>query len=49
LVARGLSNSEIAGQTWITPLTVKTHVHNILRKLGCRDRAALTALAYETD
>lgn len=48
LVARGLSNAEIANRIWITPLTAKTHVRNILRKLGCRDRAALTALAYET-
>lgn len=48
LVARGHSNVEIAQQLWITPLTAKTHVRNILRKLDCRDRAALTALAYET-
>jgi DNA-binding NarL/FixJ family response regulator len=48
LVARGLSNAEIAAQVWITPLTAKTHVRNILRKSGCRDRAALTAMAYET-
>lgn len=48
LVARGLSNEEIAGQLWVTQLTAKTHVRNILRKLDCRDRAALTALAYES-
>ncbi len=48
LVARGLSNTEIAAQIWITPLTAKTHIRNILRKSGCRDRAALTAMAYET-
>jgi DNA-binding NarL/FixJ family response regulator len=47
LVARGLSNAEIASRLVISPLTAKTHVHNILRKLRCRDRAALTALAYE--
>jgi DNA-binding NarL/FixJ family response regulator len=47
-VARGLSNAEIAGQLVISPLTAKTHVQNILRKLDRRDRAALTALAYET-
>jgi DNA-binding CsgD family transcriptional regulator len=32
----------------ISPLTAKTHVSNVLRKLDCRDRAALVALAYET-
>jgi len=48
LVARGLSNAEIAGRLAISPLTAKTHVRNILGKLACRDRAALTALAYET-
>jgi DNA-binding NarL/FixJ family response regulator len=48
LVARGLSNSEIAARLVISPLTAKTHVQNILRKLDCRDRTALTALAYET-
>jgi DNA-binding NarL/FixJ family response regulator len=48
LVARGLSNAEIATQLSISPLTAKTHVRNILEKLDCRDRAVLTALAYET-
>ena len=47
LVARGQSNAEVAARLVISPLTAKTHVRNILRKLGCRDRAALTALAYE--
>jgi DNA-binding NarL/FixJ family response regulator len=48
LVAHGLSNAEIAGRLVISPLTAKTHVSNILRKLDCHDRAALVALAYET-
>jgi DNA-binding NarL/FixJ family response regulator len=48
LVAAGLTNGEIAGRLVISPLTAKTHVSNVLRKLECRDRAALVALAYET-
>jgi DNA-binding NarL/FixJ family response regulator len=48
LVARGSSNAEIATRLVLSPLTAKTHVRNILRKLGCRDRAALTELAYES-
>jgi len=48
LVARGLSNEEIAGRLVISPLTAKTHVRNILRKLDCHDRAGLVAVAYES-
>jgi DNA-binding NarL/FixJ family response regulator len=48
LVARGLSNTEIASQLVISPLTAKSHVRNVLRKLDCHDRAGLVALAYET-
>ncbi len=48
LVARGRSNDDIAADLVISPLTAKTHVRNVLQKLACRDRAALTALAYET-
>jgi DNA-binding NarL/FixJ family response regulator len=47
LVARGLSNAEIAGELVISPLTAKSHVRNILRKLDCHDRGALVAMAYE--
>jgi DNA-binding NarL/FixJ family response regulator len=49
LIARGLSNTEIADQLVISPLTAKTHVRNVLRKLDCHDRAALVALAYATE
>lgn len=48
LVATGRSNAEIAGKLVISPLTAKTHVSHILTKLGCRDRAQLVTLAYET-
>ena len=48
LLARGLSNDEIAGRLVSSPLPAKTHVRNSLRKLACRDRAALVALAYES-
>jgi DNA-binding NarL/FixJ family response regulator len=48
LVAGGRSNAEIAGLLVISPLTAKTHVSHILTKMGCRDRAQLVALAYET-
>jgi DNA-binding NarL/FixJ family response regulator len=48
LVARCLSNDEIAARLVISPLTAKTHVRNVLRKLDCHDRAMLVALAYET-
>jgi DNA-binding NarL/FixJ family response regulator len=48
LIAGGLSNHEIAKRLVISPLTAKTHVSRILRKLACRDRAQLVNLAYET-
>lgn len=48
LVARGLSNAQIADSLTISPLTAKTHVSRILGKLDCRDRAQLVNLAYET-
>ena len=48
LVARGLSNDEIAERLTISPATAKTHVSRAMTKLGARDRAQLVVLAYQT-
>ncbi|MDR1775209.1 MAG: response regulator transcription factor [Actinomycetes bacterium] len=47
LVARGLSNDDIAAQLYISPATAKTHVNRIMQKLDAHDRAQLVVLAYE--
>ncbi|MEV0082606.1 response regulator transcription factor [Saccharopolyspora sp. NPDC050642] len=48
LVARGLSNDEIAERLVLSPATAKTHVSRIMSKLAARDRAQLVVFAYES-
>lgn len=48
LVAKGLSNTELAGKLFLSEATIKTHIGRILSKLDLRDRVQAVVLAYET-
>jgi DNA-binding CsgD family transcriptional regulator len=49
LIARGVTNRDVAGQLHLSLHTVKTHVHNAFAKLDINSRAQLTQLTRETD
>ncbi|WP_131741088.1 response regulator [Actinomadura roseirufa] len=49
LIARGRSNTEIAGDLFISEATVKTHINNLFAKAGLRDRAQAVTYAFQND
>ncbi|MDV9173119.1 response regulator transcription factor [Streptomyces sp. W16] len=48
MAAEGYSNDEIAEKLYVSPLTVRTHVHRAMTKLDARDRAQLVVMAYQS-
>ncbi|MFB6950448.1 response regulator [Streptomyces niveus] len=48
LAAQGMNNDEIADQLFLSPLTIRTHIHRAMTKLHARDRAQLVFIAYQT-
>jgi DNA-binding NarL/FixJ family response regulator len=48
LMARGLSNADVARELFISEATVKTHLARVMMKLGVREKAQAVAAAYQT-